>query len=343
VSARLREAPVQRLPETAEADRPLGVYGCPVAHCASVRRRNGDRDCDVSGGLMTFDEFIETAWNDHGDRPREVADRLASSLGVVTTPADITPFARLVAHVYGEHLGEWHGGISLLKSLRNLPAWNGSPAVAGAVDRSIAVLRYAGGDGAALDPLSRDDRVAVLAMAGSAFAGRSDFKRALSSLTAAIRSADEGLGAHSAAIRSLAVGGNNVAAALEEKPDRDAAETAGMVMAAECGLKYWKLAGTWLEEERAEYRLARSLLQAGQAGAAAQSARRCIDVCAGNDAPPIELFFGHVVLAVAQRETGDRAAFEASRKTALGLYERIGAEERPWCESELAELEGRRT
>ncbi len=291
---------------------------------------------------MNFDEFIETAWNDHGDRPQEVADRLAASTGIVATPADIAPFARLVTHVYGEHLGQWRKGASLLESLRALPVWDASPAVAGAVDRGIAVLRYAGGDDTALEPLSGDDRIAVLASAASAFAGRKDFPRALAALDTAIRASDAGLHAGSPAVRSLAVGGNNVAAALEEKPDRDAAETAGMVMAAECGLRYWKLAGTWLEEERAEYRLARSLLQARQPRAAAGSAQRCIDVCQGNDAAPIELFFGHAVLALARRETGDGEGFAASRETALGWYERIGADERRWCESELLELGGPR-
>ena len=33
---------------------------------------------------MSFDAFLETAWNDHADRPDEVAARLASSLGLVT-------------------------------------------------------------------------------------------------------------------------------------------------------------------------------------------------------------------------------------------------------------------
>ena len=62
---------------------------------------------------------------------------------------------------------------------------------------------------------------------------------------------------------SAAVAGNNLAATLEEKPDRDAFETEGMLTAAQGGLHHWKLAGGWMEEERAEYRLARSLLQAG--------------------------------------------------------------------------------
>jgi tetratricopeptide (TPR) repeat protein len=287
---------------------------------------------------MTFDAFIETAWSDHGDRPQEVADRLASSLHVVESAEHIPPFARLVMHVYGEHLGQWDHGIALLESLRRLPASAGSAAALGALDRNIATLRYAGGDATVLDSLSGEDRISVLALAASAFAGRNGMKRAIAAYAEALALAEAGLPPQSPALRALAVGGNNLAAALEEKKDRDDAETEGMLVAAKGGLAYWKRAGTWLEEERAEYRLTRSLLQAGRAKDAIESARRCIDVCVRNDAPEIETFFGWVVLALAQRADGDAAAFVESRQQALALLERVPEDEKRYCQSDLAEL-----
>ena len=117
---------------------------------------------------MTFDAFLETAWNDHGDRPQEVADRLASSQHVVESAEHVPPFARLVMHVYGEHLGHWDRGIELLETLRRLPASAGSAAAVAALDRNIATLRYAGGDATVLEPLSAEDRISVLALAASA-------------------------------------------------------------------------------------------------------------------------------------------------------------------------------
>ena len=289
---------------------------------------------------MTFDAFLETAWNDHGDRPQEVADRLASSLHVVEAAEHIPPFARLLTHVYGEHLGQWDRGVALLESLRRVPAFDGSAAATGAVDRSIATLRFAGGDTSVLEPLATEDRIGVLALAASAFSGRNEMNRAIAAYTEALRLAQAGLAPGAAAIRALAIGGNNLAAALEAKKDRDAAETEGMLVAANGGLTYWKQAGTWLEEERAEYRLTRSLLQAGRAAEAIESARRCIDVCLRNDAPAIETFFGCVVLALAQRANGDAAAFTASRQQALALLERVPEDEKRWCQSDLADLGG---
>jgi hypothetical protein len=287
---------------------------------------------------MTFDAFLETAWNDHGDRPQEVADRLASSLHLVETADQIPPFARLLTHVYGEHLGQWDRGVALLESLRRVPAFDGSAAAAGALDRSIATLRYAGGQTSVLATLSAEDRISVLALAAAAFSGRNEMKRAIAAYAEALALAEAGLPPQSPALRALAVGGNNLAAALEEKTGRDDAETEGMIVAANGGLTYWKRAGTWLEEERAEYRLTRSLLQAGRPRDAIASAQRCIDVCARNAAPAIETFFGYVVLALAQRADGDAGAFAASRRQALALHEQVPAEEKRWCQSDLAEI-----
>jgi tetratricopeptide (TPR) repeat protein len=287
---------------------------------------------------MSFDAFIETAWNDHGDRPQEVADRLARSFQMIETAEQIPPYARLLTHVFGEHLGQWDQGIAALESLRNVPAFDRSAAATDALTRSIATLRYASGDTEALELLSRDDRVAVLATVSSALAGRQAFKQAIAAYSDALTLGQSGLPSGSPAIRALAIGGNNLAAALEEKKDRDASETAGMVVAAEGALKYWKQAGTWLEEERAEYRLARSLLKAGEPERAVQSARRCIEVCRANDAPAFEQFFGHAVLALAQRAAGGIAGFEASRAEARRLFDLVPADERQWCVSDLEEL-----
>jgi hypothetical protein len=289
---------------------------------------------------MTLDAFLEAAWNDHADRPQEVADRLAASLSLVEAPEHIPAFARLVTHVFGEHLGQWRRGIDLLDAIRSLPAFDGAAANVSTLTRCAATLSYARGDSSTLDSLVTEDRVYVLASTTSVFAARNEFKRALAAYTEALRLAQSDMPSKSPAIRALAVGGNNLAAALEEKKDRDTAETDGMIVAANGGLTYWRLAGTWLEEERAEYRLTRSLLQAGKSHAAIQSAMRCIDVCKLHNAPAFERFFGYAVLALAQREVGDTQSFGESRKYALALFDQVPLDEKKWCKSEVNELGG---
>ncbi len=288
---------------------------------------------------MTFDEFIEAAWNDHAEQPEVVADRLAASLQLIETAEQIPAYARLTTHVFGEHLGQWDRGIAMLESLRGVAAFDGSPPLNSALVRGVAVLRYASGDQHALEPLASDDRVSVLATASSALAGRKEFKLAIAAYSEALDLASPGLPEGSPAKRTLAIGGNNLAAALEEKKDRDALETKGMVDAARGGLKYWKLAGTWLEEERAEYRLAHSLLAAGEPRAAVESAQRCIGVCTANSAPAFEQFFGYAVLARARRADGDVVGFDASRSEAARQLELVSPAERQWCQPELEQLE----
>ncbi len=287
-------------------------------------------------GCMNFDQFIETAWNDHAEAPQAVAGRLAASPTVIGRAEDIAPFTRLATHVYGEHLGQWTQGVSLLESLRSHPQCDDSATKA--LNRGIATLRYAGGEASALAPLARDDRIAVLAAAAAALVGRGDVTGALGAYDAALRLAEAGLAADSPALRALAIGGNNLAAALEEMPDRDAKATRGMVAAARSGLKYWTLAGTWLEEERALYRLARCLVQAGDPHAAAESARHCVDVCRRNDAPAFEQFFGFAVLALTERAADNTADFDAARAEALRWYGQVRADERPWCKADLEAL-----
>ena len=253
--------------------------------------------------MHDYDAFIEQAWTDHGDDPAGVAARLEASIAIVDAPVRVASYARLVTHVCGEHLGEWRRGIEALESLRERA--RGDDAATRAVARGIATLGHASGDATACSGLGRDDRVAALAMAASAFAGRGEHGRALDAYAEALRDAP-GLADDSPGVRALAAGGNNLAAALEEKADRTERETRGMVEAAYAALANWKRAGGWLEEERAEYRLAMSLLAAGDAFESSEHARRCLDVCARHDAPPFERFFGTVALARAERALGDR-------------------------------------
>ena len=111
-----------------------------------------------------------------------------------------------------------------------------------------------------------------------------------------------------------------------------------MVGAARAALRFWTLAGGWLEHERAHYRLARSLLQAGDAIAAARSAQDGIEVCQRHDAPAFELFFLHAVRGIALRAAGDISGFETSRRRAQELHAEVAQGERLWCAAELREL-----
>lgn len=290
---------------------------------------------------MDIDELLKAGWRDHGDMPQAVADQLAASGKLVTAPDQAIPFARLVVHVYGEHLGQWQQGVDLLCDMsQQFPADDPSSEAQAALRQGVASLRYASGLDAAtaLQRLTPAQRVSALATAAAALTARDDTARAIAAFQSALDTADAGLPPGSPAIRALAVAANNLAATLEDKPNRLLAETEAMLVCAEAALKYWKLAGTWLEEERAEYRLARSLLQAGQADAAVEPAQRCVDLCTRNGAPAFELFFAYAVLGLAQRAASQADAFHRSHAAALVQWQQVPEEDRAWCQKDLAAL-----
>lgn len=287
--------------------------------------------------MTTFAQFIEQAWADHADAPQAVADRLSVAIASIATPDEVPAYARIVIHVMGEHLGEWDRGVALLDALRRDPVLGATPAAQDAVRRGVATLRYASGDVAAITALGPDERAGVLAAAAGAMAGRGDFDAALATYANAVALAAR-LAPGATAFRSLAVAGNNLAAALEEESPRTPERTQGMVAAARAALAFWRLAGTWLEEERAHYRLARSHLAANEALPAIEAAVLCAQVCQTHDAPAFERFFAYAVLARALREAGRRADAADMRAEAFAWFARVPEDERHWCEADLAEL-----
>ena len=298
--------------------------------------------------MAAFEQFIESAWADHGEQAEAVALRLAASTAIVVNAAQVAPFASLVVHIFGEHLGLWQRGDALLQSLA--PATAGDAAAHALLARQRAALQAATGDDAALLALAPGDAAAAWAPVSSMRCGRADFDGAAAALQGALliesriatQFAEPGLPDKSPATRALAVAGNNLAAALEELGGaRSPQQTTAMVSAAETGLKYWTLAGGWLEAQRAEYRLARSLLQAGRAADAAQAARRCLALCAQHDAPTFERVFGFAALSLALRAGGDASGADAARADAQAQLASVPPDEQHWCTADLREMDKR--
>ncbi|GAA0748398.1 hypothetical protein LRH25_13025 [Ideonella azotifigens] len=294
---------------------------------------------------MTLEAFLRTAWDEHADAAQAVAERLPGALDLLQVPADVSPLVRLATHVYGEHLGAWQAGLALLERMGGLPLCAQDPAALLAVQRGQAALRIASGEpGAdALATLPVSEHVSVLAQVAAMQTGRENLPAAIQALEAALQaeakaSPEEDASAARPGWRAMAVAGNNLAAALEGQAGRSAAETEAMLRAARIGLTYWRLAGGWLEEERAHYQLARCELAAGQPEAAAASALQCVTICERESAPAFELFFGHAVHALALRAAGDASGHAAARSLALAAHAQLGADEQPWCRREHAEL-----
>jgi hypothetical protein len=276
---------------------------------------------------MDITAFIDGAWAEHGEAPEAVAARLPPVAAQLQAPAQATAYAALVAHVLGEHLGRWPEALALVEAAG--PAAAGDAEARAALARQAAALRWAAGDAAALAGLPPDHRVAALAQAASILAGRGELARAIAAYDDAEAAAQD-LPEGSPAPRALAVGGNNLAASLQEQATRSTGETSAMLRAAAGGLRWWRLAGTWLQEERAWWRLSRCRLLAGDAAGAAEAARAGLAVCAAHGAPPFERFFLHAAEALALAAAGDAAGQAAARTAALAAHAGVADDERAW-------------
>jgi hypothetical protein len=287
---------------------------------------------------MTFDEFLNRAWAEHGDDPALVANRLNDGLRLIERPEHVLALAGIVTHVYGEHLGDWNGGESELRRLLDVEHAAESPDIQRGIHRSIASLRVSENPDTPLDGFSESDRVRVLCVASSAACGQNDLPRAIG-LFDRVPEIDGSTFAHGdGAYRALAVTGNNLANALLEKSDRTAPETDAMLRAAMASRKYWEISGTWLEVERAEYTIAKCMLAAGRVSDAVRHAGECLDICVANNAPAFELFFAHEIMALVERALGNMSQFAAEAAAARVAYEWLGEGDRKWCTASLEAL-----
>ncbi len=287
---------------------------------------------------MDFDSFLDQAWNDHAEQPAAVAERLAGTgLALLQQESQVQQLAALAQHVHGEHLGRWAEGLAFQQRLAALPlVAAGSPAAA-SLQRFSAVLKLAGGLADERPGLPAGEAARITAMAAAAL-GPHDTARAGALLVEAAAAA-QALPDTDPAVRALAVAGNNLACALEDLPARSEAERALMIHAAGTAREFWARAGTWLETERAEYRLARTWLKAGDPARAQQHARQCLDIVQANCDVPLEHYFGLEALALAQRAAGEAEACAATLARMRVTFDALDDGDKGWCRPALAAFE----
>ena len=291
---------------------------------------------------MDFDAWLGAAWNAHaGDAPG-VAARLHEGAALMATEAHWLALAHLAHHVHGEHLGHWAAGRDSIGQLAGAPVYVDAGPSGQARRRYLASLALSGGAAEAADGLGLSDRIRAVAMAAANVAQNDaapDAARAAALWSQAIElAATSGLPATDPMHRTLAATGNNLACVLEQTPARTPHETALMLHAAQAARDHWALAGTWLEVERAEYRLAMSWLQAGDAAQACRHAQACLDGVTANDGPAFERFYACEALARALRALGDRPAAARAVERVDAAFAELAPDDRAACEASLQAL-----
>ncbi|MEZ0228788.1 MAG: hypothetical protein ACAI25_09200 [Planctomycetota bacterium] len=283
-----------------------------------------------------IESLVEQGWAEHEKDSAGVLARCEGAIPEVTEAKHLPGLAALLVHVAGEHLGEWKRGLSALDRMMSLPVVKAGTAEAQALLRSRATLLLASGDRATADEVIAraqtaglpvaSTRIRVLAVAASALAGQKQVEAGVALFEEALSLAAYGPDKADPAARALAVTGNNLACSLEEKKVRTPAEDRLLELAARTGRRFWEVAGTWIEVERAEYRLAMTCLALGRAKDAVTHANECLALCEKNGADAGELFFANEALA------------RAHKARMVELLAEVDAGIRPWCEETLKKL-----
>lgn len=289
---------------------------------------------------MDFKTFNARAWDDHAADAAAVAARLDEAIALVADEAQLNQLMHLGHHVHGEHLGQWQQGVAFVDRLAAMPLFVADGASGQAHRRSVASLRLAAGEPIDEAALTASDRIRVAAMAASALATR-DSNRAKQLLQGALDHAQRAdQPATDPMNRALAVTGNGIACALEEKPGRSADECALMILAAQTARHYWAIAGTWLETERAEYRLANTWRHAGDLARAREHAQACLDIVAANQGPALERLFGWEALGLVERAAGNAAGHAQALARAREAFAKLEEGDKSWCAASLDKLAG---
>lgn len=283
--------------------------------------------------------FIDQAWTDHADDAWGVSMRLPDALDLVTDADGLIGLARLASHVYGEHLGRWADGIKYLAALARGPGFDAVSPQGRQLRVLRAALALAGNAGDVRATLDAGERIEVTARAGMLLALH-DTGRAAALLDEAEAAAGAAaLPDDAPAVRALAIAGNNTAAALIDKPTRSDAERALMLRAAALARHHWARARTWLETERAEYRLAMAWLAAGEPARAIDHARACLALIDGQPQPlAFERFFGCEALAKAAAAAGDAATLVQALQGAQAAFEALPPDDQAACRQTLQDL-----
>jgi hypothetical protein len=284
-----------------------------------------------------FDNFMSQAWQTHAIDPEAVAARLSDAgLRLASTPAFLGRLVGLMHHVHGTHLGAWDAGTIALTAVREHPQC--TEPVRLEVQRALASLALCRGDRLALPSLTPTDRLRVSAMAADHLAESDTARASVLWQDALAQCSDLQPPPDDPSHRALAVTGNHMACALEQKPTRTPAERQVMIDAAAAARRHWALAGTWLEVERAEYRLARTWLKAGDAERARVHALACQAIVLAQGAPALEQFFAAEALALCAQKAGDAKAFAEARTQVVTAFDQLDESDRGWCRPSLEAL-----
>jgi len=253
---------------------------------------------------------------DHDADPEGTAIGLRTLAGDGVPAADRPRLCWLINHVIGEKLGGWAEALALIKPLcsADVPAgaWRQLGVAAWLAGDALTVWEAEARLGDAQAGVAI--RLGVLERLVEAVPGPRA-AAALSQCLALIDGAPPG-----GLTPMLAASVNNVVSALLEREGADFAEPglrAALTAGAALCRVLWGRAGSWVNQERADYLVALVANQLGDYAAGREAARSGLALIAAHGVEEVDRAFLLLELARAERGLGFEAGFEAARDAAL--------------------------
>ncbi|EPX6947545.1 MULTISPECIES: hypothetical protein [Vibrio] len=237
-----------------------------------------------------FDAFMSECWQHHEENPEQIYAQLETALSEVK---DVTQIERIFALMLHTAIGHLQCPEQFLTCLEHFDERKVAESLA--FQRSIAVARYFVDGTDNMELLEEQEQRRVYALISNELSALAQLELASQWLVKAALGMTPN-DAEGPLARAFAITANNLACQYEALAERTCMETSKMLEAATLALDYWKVAGGWMQEERAEYRLAMSLLKADKPQEAKVHAERCEDICQQHGSDALELFHAHDLL-----------------------------------------------
>lgn len=295
---------------------------------------------------QNFAELIQNGWIYHETESDRLAAELENTSCKGLTVAQISQCLQLSNHTIGEHLGDW---LRARKFIQSVLEANPSSSK----DSSIACHRYvaeymSGNQNASLrvelDALSSADPVlgtyiALKSMLAAALVGSGSWDKGFEILNALNETATKHEIPNST-IRTLAITNNNVANEFLSTYSPNERQREALLECAESALVFWKMCGTWLNEERALYLLSLAHANTGDLNQSLDHAQAALRVIQSNGEEPVDEAFIRLAAAKAYLGMDDlenaRNELEHSDKIAEAWSDEAIKEEYQSLRSKLA-------
>jgi hypothetical protein len=115
---------------------------------------------------MKIPEYVQIAWSTHKVEPKKSLEDAKKQFPLIESQEDILVLAGFIVHVSGECLGDWLGGLELLKKLKNNPLLKDRTDM----KRFVAILELGNNSATSIEEFSSSDKARILSTTAAAVA-----------------------------------------------------------------------------------------------------------------------------------------------------------------------------